>query len=125
MLKDNLLLKTVAILGASAVVLGAMGAHMRSILQSDSWTTAVQYQFLHTLALLGIAIFTYRQKMEWPAKISAGLFIIGILLFSGSIYIMGLRQIYSIEIGAFVGKLTPVGGLCMVAAWLSLLFWKK
>jgi len=123
-MKDYLLLKTVALLGASGVILGAMGAHMRSILQTDSWATAVQYQFMHTLALLAIAVWG-KQGLNLSAKISAGLFIAGILLFSGSIYFMGLRQIYSIETGAFVGKFTPVGGLCFVAAWLSLLFWKK
>jgi uncharacterized membrane protein YgdD (TMEM256/DUF423 family) len=118
------LLKIVSILGASAVILGAIGAHSAIKYELTSWTTAVQYHFIHTLALLGLALLA-QNYLSTALKISFYLFLVGILLFSGSIYFMGIRKIYGFEFGAFANSVTPIGGLTLIAAWISLLFYKK
>lgn len=102
-----------ALLGATAVILGAFGAHaLRSMLgpqQLGWWQTAVQYQMAHALALLLIAVL--RQPR---ARLAAALMSLGVLIFSGTLYLMALGLPH------WLGAITPLGGLLLIAGWLLL-----
>ncbi len=115
---------TAAFFGALAVVLGAFGAHsLKKIVTADSlaiWQKGVEYQFYHTFALLYLSTFArYKHKLIALAFV---LFVLGILLFSGSLYLLALKDSYSLPLAAVLGPITPIGGLCFIAGWISLFF---
>lgn len=105
-----------ALTGALGVVLGAFGAHsLRARLdpaQLGTWQTAVQYHLLHALALLALALWS--DATGRPAGLAAALFLAGIVLFSGSLYILALGG------PRWIGPVTPLGGLCLIGGWLAL-----
>ena len=111
-------LKTASVFGVLAVVIGAFGAHgLESILiennRVETFETAVQYHFYHTIALLIVAVLLQNKAsicLNWAAI----LFSLGILLFSGSLYILALSNF------TVLGAITPLGGLCFIAAWAAL-----
>ena len=114
-----------ALFAALAVILGAFGAHaLKEVLQPDqlqTFETAVKYQFYHSFALLATGIifssFPFRQ-----IRLASTFFIIGILLFSGSLYALTLLKMNGqVGLGG-VGIITPVGGLFFIAGWLMLLW---
>ena len=113
------------LLGASAVIIGAFGAHyLKTILTPEqliSFETGVRYQFYHALALTftGILSFFFTGKY---IKTATWLFTIGTVLFSGSIYILNLLASKDIIGIKGLGIVTPIGGLCLIAAWVCLLF---
>ncbi len=107
-----------AILGAGAVVLSASGAHflgdyLRENNYQDTYETAVKYHFYHTIVLLLIGLMAHRIKPFWK-KLLVILFTGGILLFSGSLYLISLFHT------SFLGWLTPIGGLLLIAGWVSI-----
>ncbi|KAI9207212.1 uncharacterized protein BJ171DRAFT_558048 [Polychytrium aggregatum] len=109
---------TACTLGASAVILGAFGSHgLKRIIQDPSkiasWSTATQYQIYHSIVLLGASQIP-------TARLSSGLFITGITLFSGSIYLLVLNPARF----RFLGPVTPLGGLCLIGGWIALAFAK-
>lgn len=110
-------IRVAALLGTFGVVLGAFGAHaLRARLepaQLASWHTAVQYQLFHSVALLALALFANATGRSLGA--TPWLFAFGVLLFSGSIYALVLGA------GRWLGPVTPVGGLLLIAGWASLL----
>ena len=112
----NRWLMAAAILGAVGVCLGALGAHALqtrlSTEQLASWDTAVRYHLLHSVALLALALFATEsgQSIQLPGW----LFSLGIVLFSGSIYLLVLTG------QRWLGPVTPLGGFCLIAGWLSL-----
>lgn len=119
-MKLNLILMASGILGLIGVALGAFGAHgLDSTLQGlgtkAAWQTAVEYQMWHTLALLALA----RLPASRPRlALAAGLcFILGILLFSGSLYWLALDG------PRWLGPVTPVGGLLLIVGWLLLIIY--
>jgi len=82
--------------------------------------TGVRYQFYHSLALILLGIIA--EKINAQSAIYAGYgFIAGIVLFSGSLYLLSLRSILGIESWKFLGPVTPFGGLCFIAGWALLL----
>jgi len=99
-----------AVLCFLAVALGAFGAHgLRSTLEAhgmlDVWNKAVFYHFIHAIALLVLALY---------GTINRGaclLLLVGILLFSGSLYLLSLTNL------RWLGAVTPLGGLCFLAGW--------
>ena len=114
-----------ALSGALSVALGAFGAHaLKRIMPAESiltFETGVRYQFYHTFALLIVAILYEKVHNKWIVW-AGNSFIIGMVLFCGSLYLLtvfhdtnsvGLRK---------VGIVTPFGGLFLIAGWL-LLFW--
>jgi len=109
--------------GALAVVLGAFAAHgLKKIVPPESistFETGVRYQFYHTFALLILGILI--EKFPGPLMSWAGYcFIIGIILFSGSLYLLTLlRSTESVGLG-WIGIITPFGGLFLIAGWLLL-----
>lgn len=101
--------------GASAVLLGALGAHaLRATLSPqmlDVWETAVRFQFWHALALAVCAVAARRSH---AGQLSALFFAFGIVLFCGSLYALALGAPRAI------GVVTPLGGLALVAGWIAL-----
>lgn len=106
-----------ALLGASGVALGAFGAHgLRERLtpeRLESWETAVLYHLLHAVALLSLALF--ERATGRGIALPAGLWTAGVVLFSGSIYLLALGG------PRWLGPVTPLGGLSLLAGWLALL----
>lgn len=101
-----------------AVFLGAFGAHgLRSRITEDLmaiYQTGVQYHFYHALGLIAIGIITIHLPISFWIKWSGWLMLAGILLFSGSLYILSLTNI------RWLGAITPLGGMAFILAWLSL-----
>jgi uncharacterized membrane protein YgdD (TMEM256/DUF423 family) len=103
------------IVGALGVALGAFGAHGLKGVVSDpallvTWETAARYHLIHALALGLVAAHPGQPKL------AGGLFIIGMLLFSGSLYLLVLSE------QRWLGAITPLGGLALIAGWLALAF---
>ena len=108
------LFRIAAALCLLAVGLGAFGAHaLKASLEShgmiDVWNKAVLYHLLHAVALVALALHGARNRIAW--------FLIfgGILLFSGSLYLMAVMQVRGL------GAITPIGGLCFLAGWAWLI----
>ena len=116
-------LKTAAFLGALSVMLGAFAAHgLKSIADEQTITIfnkGVQYQFYHVfaLALAGILFKTYPNKL---INVSGILFLLGIGLFSGSLYVYAFKTIYAVAGLNWIVFLTPLGGLFFIAGWVCL-----
>ncbi len=111
-----------ALFAALAVILGAFGAHaLKALLSTEQllvFETGVRYQFYHSFALLVTGIsFSYFPNKN--IKLAATFFIIGILLFSGSLYAMTILSIIGKSIGT-VGVITPMGGFCFIIGWILL-----
>lgn len=104
--------------GLIAVALGAFGAHaLKTRLSAEMlavYQTAVLYQFLHTLALLAVALLILHSGRT-PALLTSGIaFTCGIVLFSGSLYLLSLTGM------RWPGPITPVGGLAFMLGWTAL-----
>ena len=118
-MNKTLWLRLIAISGALSVTFGAFGAHgledRLSASYLDTFNTAVRYQFLHTLALLGIICLPDHlvklRTLHWVAISFAA----GVLLFSGSLYLLVLFDIPSL------GMITPIGGASLILGWVLLL----
>jgi uncharacterized membrane protein YgdD (TMEM256/DUF423 family) len=113
---------TAAFIGALSVALGAFGAHaLKSMLTEQSlgtYETAVRYQFYHVfaLALVGILYKSYPNKF---VKTAGLLFIVGIIFFSGSLYLLTYASANNISL-SWAGPLTPLGGLMLIIGWICL-----
>ncbi|HBK83161.1 MAG TPA: DUF423 domain-containing protein [Flavobacterium sp.] len=110
-------------LGVLAIVLGAFGAHgLKKFLSEDqltSFETGVRYQMYHALFLLFLAQTNYITERQ---KIIVFLItLLGVLLFSGSIYLLSTSNITNIK-SKFIGLITPIGGLLLISSWIYLLY---
>ena len=117
-------LVTAALLGALTVAIGAFGAHgLKQVVSPESlgvFETAVRYQFYHVFALITTGILY--KEFPFPATTWAGrLFIIGIILFSGSLYLLTWIKGAVIPGYNFIGAITPFGGLLFIGGWICLL----
>ena len=115
-MNDKLILKTGVFFSGITIVIGAFGAHyLKDILgeSMDVFKTGIWYQMFHSIALLFLALFSkiYQQN----CNIVFFLFVFGIVLFSGSLYVISIFK-YSL-----IGVLTPIGGSLFIIAWLLLL----
>jgi uncharacterized membrane protein YgdD (TMEM256/DUF423 family) len=101
-----------------AVILGAFGAHgLKARIPSDMlavYQTAVQYHLYHALGLVIVGILTLQYLPSFWFKTSGWLMCAGIILFSGSLYILSITQIRRF------GAITPLGGMAFILAWLCL-----
>jgi uncharacterized membrane protein YgdD (TMEM256/DUF423 family) len=104
--------------GMLSVVLGAYGAHgLKSRLSADlmnTFQTGVEYQMYHSLALLIAAMLAYPWPETQLIRWSGYLFLVGMIMFSGSLYLLSLTGL------RVFGPITPLGGLVLIAAWLLL-----
>ena len=114
--------------GAIGVMLGALGAHaMKQVLTPDqimSFQTGVRYHLIHTLLLLMVFIL-YQQKPIKSLKRIYLFVVLGILCFSGSIYLLNLRSLINADWLKILGPVTPIGGLLLIAGWILLAFSSK
>jgi uncharacterized membrane protein YgdD (TMEM256/DUF423 family) len=117
--------------GGLAILLGAFGAHGLESITSDEkiirgFQTGVQYQFYHSLALLIVVGFRHQSINRW-LNLACSCWLIGIVLFSGSLYLLSYLKIEDSSAVRFVGPITPVGGIFFIAGWFFLLiaFWNK
>lgn len=101
-----------------SVVLGAFAAHgLKSKLSENllsTFQTGVQYQMYHSLALI-LLVILYRQMPQSLLVYSAGFMFAGIILFSGSLYMLALTQV------KWFGPITPLGGVCFIVGWALLI----
>lgn len=110
--------------GATAVMLGAFGAHGLKPHLGDYgleiYQKGVEYQFVHALLLLAIGVIslTYPSvALRWSASFTA----VGMLLFSGSLYLLATRSLLGIEsFSKFLGPITPIGGSFLIVGWILL-----
>ena len=102
-------------LGFLAVGMGAMGAHHLGMTESDrsAWSTAVDYQLWHAIVLLVAPLIPLGASRIFPFMIA--FFVVGIVLFSGSIYLLVLTK------NSLWGPVTPLGGICIISGWLLLI----
>ena len=117
---DKKIIKAAAILGFIAIAFGAFGAHslkkMVGVLELNTFETGVRYQMYHALFLLFVGttylIYESAKKVIYLTTLS------GILLFSGSLYLLALNNFLPFNFKPF-GFVTPIGGLLFLTAW----FW--
>lgn len=107
------------VFGAIAVGLGAFGAHgLEATLTAngrlDTYETAVKYQFYHTLALLLLGILMLNLSHDYFSW-AAWSFLIGMVIFSGSLYTLSLTNI------TWLGAITPIGGVGLILGWVFLI----
>ena len=114
----KLLLLLGSLNAALAVMLGAFGAHALKTRLSEQmmtvYQTGVQYHFYHALGLLLVGIITFHLPVSNWLKLSGGLMFVGIILFSGSLYMLALTNI------RWLGVITPLGGTAFILAWFFL-----
>lgn len=120
---EKKLISVAALMGMTAIILGAFGAHALkkylSIEQLVTFETGVKYQMYHALFLLFIGLNSFLS--EKAKKTIFNLVVFGVIFFSGSIYLLATKAITGIDF-KFIGVVTPIGGALLIAAW-SVLFW--
>ncbi|ANU18100.1 hypothetical protein BBI11_14095 [Planococcus maritimus] len=110
-----------AVNGLLAVAFGAFGAHLLEGRVADkyldTWQTAVQYQMFHSIGLIAVAILMSSALIGPLSSLSwAGyLMLAGIVIFSGSLYVLSLTGI------SVLGAITPIGGVAFIAGWVMLM----
>ena len=123
-MKNNKL-TLIGILGSVAVALGALCAHylkskietgLITIDQVNGFDTGVKYHIYHTLAML-IVFLLAKQIQSNYLKWAFNCFLIGIILFSGSLYLLCTRNLFHADWLSFLGPITPIGGLFFIAGW--------
>ena len=112
------LVRGAAIFGFLGVALGAFGAHgLKARLGPEMleiYKTGVLYHLLHALAALAVALTGHRLPGR---RVVVGLFMAGIVIFSGSLYALALTRV------RILGAITPIGGVAFMAGWAVLVFW--
>jgi uncharacterized membrane protein YgdD (TMEM256/DUF423 family) len=120
---DKIILITASLLGAITVIIGAFGAHgLKQLVDAEAlntFKTGVQYQMYHSLALFIPVLCGFLSKKI--KKIVFASFVIGILLFSGSIYLLALKSVLPVSVSS-IGFVTPLGGLSFIIGWFSLFY---
>ena len=116
------------IFGATGVALGALGAHFLKekmklgLIDPDMYSgfeTAAKYQLFHALALLAVYVLNKDKNLKlltWTGR----LFTIGVILFSGSLYLLCTRSLTGLDSLRFLGPVTPIGGLALIGGWICI-----
>lgn len=113
-----------ALMGALTVILGAFGAHgLKSLISKEqliTYHTGISYQFYHSIVLLLVYVISLSKYSVW-LKRSSVTFFIGILLFSGSLYLLACKDLFELDSSlSIIGPLTPIGGLFFILGWIFL-----
>lgn len=120
---NNSIIRLGAIFAMLSVIFGAFGAHaIKEMVDAHSleiWNKAVLYQFFHAIILILCGMLC-AQYLAINIKRAAAFFTVGIILFSGSLYILTFRNVSSI-IPQFIGPLTPLGGMSFIIGWILLI----
>lgn len=120
---EKKILITGLVLGVLAIILGAFGAHkLKEFLSSEqliSFETGVRYQMYHALFLLFLANSNMVAMKE--KALVFYLVLIGVILFSGSIYVLSTASISGIK-ARFLGPVTPIGGMFLIVSWVYLIY---
>jgi uncharacterized membrane protein YgdD (TMEM256/DUF423 family) len=110
-----------------SVALGAFGAHgLKRLVPLEKITlfeTGVRYQFMHALALVALSLYLQQnltvlgnhKSLGWASNF----FLLGILFFSGSLYLLTLQPMCTYNYSSIIGPITPIGGLCFMLGWAS------
>ena len=124
------MLRLTAVFGAAAVIIGAFGAHaLKNTFESlqldvryliGIYEKGVQYQFYHTLALGLVSLMLYHHPASKWLPRAGWLFVAGMLLFPGSLYLLACRDLIPFPVG-WAGPVTPLGGMCFIGGWIALL----
>ena len=114
-MKSQTTFRISAIVGFLAVALGAFGAHgMHDVLEKNgrlaTWETAVLYHLTHAVVMLIIATLRPIRVAAWRLMLA------GVIIFSGTLYALALTDV------KWLGAITPIGGVCLLAGWLALAF---
>ncbi|MBU1009535.1 MAG: DUF423 domain-containing protein [Bacteroidetes bacterium] len=113
-----------SLITGTGVILGAMGAHWLrnniSIVDLQSFETGVRYQLIHGLAILILGVLP-KSFQGTMVKFIFHAFWIGVMLFSGSIYLLATREVTMLQLG-WLGPVTPVGGVFLITGWALLFF---
>ncbi|HLW63251.1 MAG TPA: DUF423 domain-containing protein [Flavobacterium sp.] len=121
---NKTIIGTAAILGFISIILGAFGAHaLKEVLTPEqlvSFETGVRYQMYHALFLLLVGVTNFLAEKQ--KKTIFILTLTGVLLFSGSIYLLATQSISGINF-KFLGPVTPIGGLSLILSWGLLTFY--
>lgn len=122
-------IRLAAAFGAAAVAIGAFGAHgLKSLFvdrQLDAsyllgiYEKGVQYHFYHALALGLVGILLYHHPGSQWLQRAGWLFVAGIVMFSGSLYLLACRDVLPFPVN-WAGPVTPLGGLCFIGGWVAL-----
>ena len=119
---DKKIISTGAVFGMLAIILGAFGAHalkkVLSIEELATFETGVKYQMYHALFLLLIG--SIKELSQKAKKTIYNLVVFGVILFSGSIYLLATNSLTSFDF-KIIGFVTPLGGLLLISAWGALL----
>ncbi|MGB0929663.1 MAG: DUF423 domain-containing protein [Chitinophagales bacterium] len=111
------------LLAALAVIFGAFGAHgLKARISPEHlqvFETGVKYQFYHTFAIIMTALLLEKFSHAFTTY-AAYCFIVGIVLFSGSLYLLATRALLGIENLSLIGPMTPIGGLFFIVGWVLL-----
>jgi uncharacterized membrane protein YgdD (TMEM256/DUF423 family) len=115
------------ILALLSVILGAFGAHaLKNLVPAEKvaiFETGVRYQFMHALALVALSLYATQYSsvlgnskgIDWAAN----LYLVGILFFSGSLYLLTLQPLCGYNYTKIVGPFTPLGGLSFIVGWAT------
>jgi uncharacterized membrane protein YgdD (TMEM256/DUF423 family) len=118
------LLFAAALLGGIAVLLGAFAAHaLKEIFPPESlsiFETGVRYQIYHVMAIFIAVLLADKMQSAWQFRWAGNFFLIGIILFSGSLYLLATLKARGIGGLGALGILTPIGGLFFIGGWLLL-----
>ena len=122
--KNRIYVRTAAIMGGLAVILGAFGSHFLGDMlkpeQLSAYQTGVQYQFYHVFALFVVGLL-YKRYHNDNLKKAANFFVLGTVVFSGSLYASTALKAAGMEgLGKF-SFVTPIGGLILILGWIYLL----
>jgi len=117
--KQKNLFLTGAILIALGIILGAFGAHgLKKIVDTEKINTfevGVRYQIYHGFALLILGLIA--AQVNFSFKLIQRLMLMGILFFSGSIYLLVIQDSLGLNFSKIVGPITPIGGLLLIISW--------
>jgi len=121
----NRMIATGSILAALAVMAGAFGAHaLKNVLNDKymhTYQTAVTYHFFHSLAII-LCGMLHSSVHARHIRVAYRFFLVGLILFSGSLYVLSIFAGTGYDTFTRIGAITPFGGLCFISGWLMIAF---